>query len=87
MAASVLAVWLLANFDVRGPLFRRSAAAAVVVLEGLVYLPLLLAPALFFLPQSVVFLLLFPLQLILVYLVRVRQPGGEAPPAPPGEER
>ncbi len=79
LAASILAVWLLANFDVRGPLFRRSVAAAVVVLEGLVYLPLLLlAPTLFFL-QSVVVLLLFPLQLLLIYLVRVRQPHSRGP--------
>ena len=78
LAASILAVWLLANFDMRGPLFRRSVAAAVVVLAGLVYLPLLLGPTLFFL-QRVVLLLLFPLQLLLTYLVRVRQPHSRRP--------
>ena len=74
LAASILSVWLLANFEVRGLRFRRSAAIVVVVLGGLVYLPLLWLP-LFFLPESVVLLLLFPLQLVLIYLVRVRRPA------------
>lgn len=91
LAASILAVWLLSNFDVRGLWFHRSAAIVVVVLGGLAYLPLLWLP-LFFLPDSVVLLLLFPLQPVLIYLVRVRRPAAEAglapggPPDPPGTE-
>ena len=71
IAGSILAVWLLANFDVRGPYFRRSAAAAVVVLAGLVYVPLLPFPLSL---AEIIVLLLFSLQLAIIYLVRVRRP-------------
>lgn len=69
LAGSILAVWLLANFDVRGPYFRRSAAAAVIVLAALVYLPLLPSLSL----AEAIVLLLLSLQLFLIYLVRVRR--------------
>ncbi len=72
LAGSLLAAWLLANFDVRGLYFRGFAVAVVVVLGGLLYLPLLTFPL--FLLHSIVLLLLFPLKLALIYLVRVRQP-------------
>ena len=75
LAGSILAVWLLANFDVRGLYFRRWSAAVVVVLEGLVYLPSLAIGSLF-LPRIILFLLIFPLKLALIYLVRVRRPTG-----------
>lgn len=83
MAADILAVWLLANFDVRGLRFRRSAAVVVVLLEALAYVPALLPPH-YFLQWSVVFLSLFPLKLVLVYLVRVRQPVAEPGLSPDG---
>ena len=38
LAGGVLAVWLLANFDLRSPAFRRLAAIVVVALNGLLYL-------------------------------------------------
>ncbi len=92
LADNLLAVWLLANFEVRGLSFRRSAAAVVVLLDGLAFLPLLWTPLLFPL-STVVILLLFPLMLVLIYLVRVRRspvqaghsPGG--PRALSGDER
>ena len=77
LVAGILAAWLVANFDVRGLWFQRSAAVVVVILEVLGYLPLLLLPLLFW-PESVVLLLLFPVQLVLIYLVRVRRPVAEA---------
>ena len=73
-AGDILAVWLLASFDGRGLRFRRSAAAVVVELAGLVYLPPLLFPFVLLL-ESVVLQLLFLLQLLVIYLVRVRQPA------------
>ena len=80
LAGSILAVWLLANFDVRGFYFRRCAAVVVVVLEVLVYLPSLVFWSVFlvwpfFLIPTIVFLLLFPVKLALIYLVRVRRPA------------
>ena len=71
LAEGVVAAWLLANFEARGLWFRRSAAVLVVLLGGLVYLPLLLTTILFLLP--------FPLQLALIYLVRVRRAAGAGP--------
>ncbi len=78
LAEGVLAAWLLANFEARGLSFRRSAAVLVVVLEGLVYLSLLWL-SLVFLVEIVVILLLFPVQLVLIYLVRVRRAAGAGP--------
>ena len=78
LAASILAVWLLANFDVRSFWFRRSAAVAVVILGTLAYVPELLPPYFLpFLPLKAVLLSLFPLKLVLIYLVRVRRPAAE----------
>ena len=71
LAGNIIAVWLVANFDVRGHHFRKAAAIAVVVLEGLHFLPLTLSPL--FLLLKIVFMLLFSLQLVLIYVVRVRQ--------------
>ncbi len=73
----ILAVWLLVNFDLRGTLFRRAAAVAVVALAGMEVLPLLWLPA-FFPVDSAIALSIFPLQLALIYLVRVRRPPVEA---------
>ena len=81
LAGSIVAAWLLANFDVRGLYFRRSAAGAVVILEGLVYVSLLFSPVLFlriFFPENIVILLSFPLKLAVIYLVRVRRPAAQA---------
>ncbi len=80
LAAGILAVWLLANFDVRGLWFRRSTAVLVVILGALAYVPWLLPLDLFlvFLPLRVFHLCLFPLQLVLIYIVRVRRPAAEA---------
>ena len=90
LAESILAAWLLANFDVRGLRFRRSAAALVVGLDGLAYVRTLFLPIFLFLLPGVIFLLHFPLQLVLIYLVRVRRPAAEAGlllGTPPGDER
>ena len=91
-AGDLLAVWLLANFETYGLWFRRSATVALVVLEWLVYLPLLWLPL--FLPiQTAVLLILFPLQLFLIYILRVRRPAAEAglmsgiPTSSPCDER
>lgn len=92
LATSVLAVWLLANFDLRGHAFRRRSVVVVIALTGVGFLPLALAAShwsttygfygrsllLFPLVPLVSFLLTFPL----VYLVRVRQPAVKVPPAP-----
>ncbi len=78
LAGSILAAWLLANFEVRGLYFRRSAAGVVVVLEGLAYVLLLPSPVWLlriFFPESIVIRLLFPLKLAVIYLVRVRRPS------------
>ena len=97
MAASVLAVWLLANFDLRSRAFRRRSAVGLVALEGLgVLMPLVLALSgvtinrstdhtllsVLLLAASVFF---FILPLVLVYLVRVRHPQTKVPPATPRE--
>lgn len=102
LATSVLAVWLLANFDLRGHTFRRRSAIVVVALTGVGSLPLALtgvgflplalagsrglALAAFILLETA---LLFPLLLLLllVYLVRVRQPTAEVSPAPLRNQR
>ena len=82
----VLAVWLLANFDERGPRFRRVSVGLVIALDGLSYLPLLLFgvfAASVGGPVGIVLLILalgafvsFILPLVLIYLLRVRQPEG-----------
>lgn len=98
LATSVLAVWLLANFDLRGHTFQRRSAIVVVALTGLTgvgYLRFALdasreaaVMASFFLPMYVFFLpvyvtfFLLLLLPLLVYLVRVRQPATGIPPAP-----
>ncbi len=97
LATSVLAVWLLANFDLRGHAFRRRSAVVVVALAGVGFLPLGLAVsrggevAAFFFPvvafSFLVVAFFFLLPLLLVYLVRVRQPAAESPPAPLSEQR
>ena len=92
LATSVLSVWLLANFDLRGHVFRRRSAVVVVALAGVGFLPLGLAVsrggegAAFFFPvvafSFLVVAFSFLLLLLLIYLVRVRQPAVEVPPAP-----
>ena len=82
LATSVLSVWLLANFDLRGHAFRRRSAVVVVALAGVGFLPLGLAvsrggevPAFLFPLIAFPFLVVvfsFLLLLLLVYLVRVR---------------
>ena len=87
LAGGVLAVWLLANFDLRSPAFRRLAAIVVVALNGLLYLSLSVSAVLL---ETVLFAVLaFWLPLLLVYLVRVRHPApaADAPSAPPSEVR
>ncbi len=91
LAASVVAVWLLAEFEVRGTRFRQLATVAVVGGSALLYLELYLGSlfhpevsliALWWFPlQGIIAYLLFPLQLVLIYLVRVRHPAAE--PEPP----
>ena len=95
-ATNVLAVWLLANFDLRGHAFRRRSVVVVIALTGVGFLPLALAAShwsavygfysrlllLFPLVHLVYLLLLLPL----VYLVRVRQPAAEVPPASLNEQ-
>ena len=96
LATSVLSVWLLANFDLRGHAFRRRSAVVVVALAGVGFLPLGLAvsrggevPA-FLLPvlafPFLVVVFSFLLLLLLVYLVRVRQPAAGVPSAPLSEQ-
>ncbi len=87
LATGVLSVWLLANFDLRGHAFRRRSAVVVVALAGVGFLPLGLAVgrggemAAFFFPVLALFFLMlafsFLLPLLLVYLVRVRQPRAQ----------
>ena len=87
LVESVLAVWLLANFDMRSHAFRIRGVVAVVALEGLgVLMPLVLdfsgvtiirstdltLLSVLLLAASVFF---FILPLVLVYLVRVRHPA------------
>lgn len=82
----ILAVWLLANFDERGPSFRKRSAVVVVALDGFAYLPaLLLGVSVAALDTSAVLvaalvltglLVSFILPLVLIYLLRVRQPEG-----------
>ena len=89
-AASILAVWLLADFDLRSHTFRRRSAIVVVALTGVGSLPFALM-GVGFLPLTLAasgrfalltFILLetahiFPQLLLLVYLVRLRQPATE----------
>ena len=92
LATSVLAVWLLANFDLRGHAFRRRSVVVVIALTGVGFLPLALAASHWsttygFYGRSLLLSPLFPLvyfllTLLLVYLVRVRQPAAGGPPAP-----
>ena len=94
LAIGILAVWLLANFDLRGPSFRKASALVVVALHGLsvLWLPLqALANGLsgtfvaaLLLPVALV---TFALPLVLVYLLRVRQPEGGAPRVSTSEQR
>lgn len=100
LATSVLAVWLLANFDMRAHTFRRRSAIVVVALTvvgslqlaltGVGFLPFALAGSrgaelaafiLAFILLETAFLFPLLLLLLLVYLVRVRQPATEVPPA------
>ena len=98
LAARVLAVWFLANFDLRSHAFRRRSVVVVVALESLgILLPLVLAlsgVALnrttdhirlsdLLLAASVFF---FILPLLLIYFVRVRQSPAKVPLTPPKEE-
>ena len=94
LAANIVAVWLLANFDERGARFRKSAAIAIIGWHGLAALMALIGElllALFALPLSALLsaallvwslfgAAMFLLQLLLVYLVRVR--GASPPPDP-----
>ncbi len=85
LAASVVAVWLLSDFEARGPRFRRFATATVVAGSALFYLELYLGSVFhpvgslivlrWFPLQSVIAYLLFPLQFALIYLLRVRKPA------------
>ena len=87
-ADGVIAVWLLANFDLRGPGFRRWSVVVIAALKGLALLSSLVlvasgaAYAALLLLGIVVF---FLLQLFLVYIVRVRHPTAQVPPVLSGE--
>ena len=88
LAESVLAVWLLANFDLRGPAFRRWSVVGIVALKGLAVLSTLVlvgsSEAYSALLVWAVFFLLLPL--FLVYVVRVRHPTAQVLPVPSSEE-
>ena len=77
LGGNLISIWLLANFDLYGLRFRRFVSIAVVVLAGVPFLPLLWTP-IFFPVIRLISLLQFPLQLALIYLVRVRRPPVEA---------
>lgn len=83
LLSNVLAVWLLANFDLRGPGFRRWSVGIILGLKVLVLMPHLALgsgdtayPLLFLL--GTVFATLLPIAL--VYLVRVRRPDAQRLP-------
>ena len=77
LAAGIVAIWLLANFDERSARFRKSAAIAVVAWQGLA--PFALSALLLSsLVGAAVTGALLALKLLLVYLVRVR--GASPPP-------
>ena len=98
LAARVLAVWLLANFDLRSHAFRIRSVIVFVALNGLGVLSGLVlvssgvamgryavdAPYAFL--QVAMSVLSFLLPLLFVYLVRVRHPQTKVPPATPREE-
>lgn len=77
LLAGGLAVWLLANFDLKGPEFRRWSVGIIAGLKVLVLLPSLVLVAddtTLLLPFLLVSVLAFLLPIALVYLVRVRRP-------------
>ncbi len=93
LVAGILAVWLLSSFDLRRYAFRKWSVVAVVAWQGLDFLSDLLqaldlvvfgilAWGLYLEFLMLASALLFPLTLLLVYLVRVRQPPAEVPIAP-----
>lgn len=90
LAASLLAVWLLANFDQRSPAFRRWSVVVLVALNGLALLlpPLDLAETGAAYSVLLVGVGIVPsfVLLVLVYLVRVRRPAAEVPLTPPSKE-
>ena len=80
---SALAAWLVANFDSHGHRFQWSAAAVLAGLGGLAYwgdLLLLWDPP--YGPYTILFLLRYPLALILIYALRVRQYAPEVKSLP-----
>ena len=83
LLSNVLAVWLLANFDLRGPGFRWWSVGIILGLKVLVLIPFLVFDAgdtaypLLFLMGSVLAVLL---PIALVYLVRVRRPDAQGLP-------
>ena len=94
LAGGVPAVWLLANFDLRGPVFRRWTVVAIGALEGLHFLRAvlkglaLLSTAILTTSFEVLGVLgLSLLPFALIYFVRVRQPAAKVPVTPPREER
>lgn len=74
LIGGILAVWLLANFDVRGLRFRRVSAGLVIALESMIYLPLVVLGAVGIYLAVPLLAASVVLPLILVYLLRVRQP-------------
>ena len=98
LAEGVLAVWLLANFDLRSHAFRIRSVIVFVALNGLGVLSGLVlvssgvamgryavdAPYAFL--QVAMSVLSFLLPLLFVYLVRVRHPQTKVLPATPREE-
>lgn len=84
LATGILAVWLISNFDLGSESFRKWSVVAVVAWQGLEFLSDLLqalnvlglgrlAYSLYFEFLVLAFALSFPLTLLLVYFVRVRQ--------------
>ena len=76
LAGGILAVWLLANFDVRGLRFRRVSAGLVIALESMIYLPLVVLGVVGIYIAAPLLAASVVLPLTLVYLIRVRQPEG-----------